>query len=86
MKTYHHNLESSRRFYPSICTSHSFEDRVNTVKYAHEVGLQVCSGGIFGLGETEEDRMDMAFDLRELGVHSVPINILTPIPGTPLEK
>ncbi|AVQ21916.1 biotin synthase BioB [Fusobacterium necrophorum subsp. funduliforme] len=86
VKTYHHNLESSRRFYPSICTSHSFEDRVNTVKYAHEVGLQVCSGGIFGLGETEEDRMDMAFDLRELGVHSVPINILTPIPGTPLEK
>jgi len=86
VKTYHHNLESSRRFYPSICNSHSFEDRVNTVKYAHEVGLQVCSGGIFGLGETEEDRMDMAFDLRDLGVHSVPINILTPIPGTPLEK
>lgn len=86
VKTYHHNLESSRRFYPTICTSHTFDDRVNTVKYAHEVGLQVCSGGIFGLGETEEDRIDMAFDLRELGVHSVPINILTPIPGTPLEN
>lgn len=85
VKTYHHNLESSRRFYGSICTSHSYEDRINTVKNAHEVGLQVCSGGIFGLGETEEDRIDMAFDLRELGVHSVPINILTPIPGTPLE-
>lgn len=86
VKTYHHNLESSRRFYPTICTSHTFDDRVNTVKYAHEVGLQVCSGGIFGLGETEEDRIDMAFDLRELKVHSVPINILTPIPGTPLEN
>lgn len=86
VKTYHHNLESSRRFYPTICTSHTFDDRVNTVKYAHEVGLQVCSGGIFGLGETEEDRIDMAFDLRELRVHSVPINILTPIPGTPLEN
>lgn len=86
VKTYHHNLESSRRFYGNICTSHSFQDRVNTVKYAHEVGLQVCSGGIFGLGETEEDRIDMAFDLRDLGVHSVPINILTPIPGTPLEN
>lgn len=86
VKTYHHNLESSRRFYVNICTSHSFQDRVNTVKYAHEVGLQVCSGGIFGLGETEEDRIDMAFDLRDLEVHSVPINILTPIPGTPLEN
>ena len=86
VKTYHHNLESSRRFYPTICTSPTFDDRVNTVKYAHEVGLQVCSGGIFGLGETEEDRIDMAFDLRELRVHSVPINILTPIPGTPLEN
>ena len=86
VKTYHHNLESSRRFYSTICTSHTFDDRVNTIKYAHEVGLQVCSGGIFGLGETEEDRIDMAFDLRELGVHSIPINILTPIPGTPLEK
>lgn len=86
VKTYHHNLESSRRFYSNICTSHTFDDRVNTIKYAHEVGLQVCSGGIFGLGETEEDRIDMAFDLRDLKVHSVPINILTPIPGTPLEN
>lgn len=85
VKTYHHNLESSRRFYDSICTTHSFQDRVDTVKNAHEVGLQVCSGGIFGLGETEEDRIDMAFELRELGVHSVPINVLTPIEGTPFE-
>lgn len=86
VKTYHHNLESSRRYYDTICTTHTFDDRVNTVNYAHEVGLKVCSGGIFGLGETEKDRIDMAFELRELGVHSVPINILTAIPGTPFEK
>ena len=84
--TYHHNLESSERFYPRICSTHSFADRVDTIRRAHKAGLQVCSGGIFGLGETEQDRIDMAFSLRSLNVHSVPINILTPIPGTPLEK
>lgn len=84
--TYHHNLESSRRFYPQVCTSHTYDDRVNTVKFAKEVGLEVCSGGIFGLGETIEDRIDMALDLRELGIRSIPINVLTPIPGTPFEN
>ncbi|EHI77978.1 hypothetical protein HMPREF9093_01663 [Fusobacterium sp. oral taxon 370 str. F0437] len=84
--TYHHNLESSRRFYPNICTSHTYDDRINTIKNAKAVGLNVCSGGIFGLGETIEDRIDMALDLRELEIGSVPINILTPIPGTPFEK
>ncbi len=85
VKTYHHNLESSRRYYPEICTSHTYDDRVNTVKNAKAVGLSVCSGGIFGLGENIVDRIDMAFDLRKLEVDSVPINILTPIPGTPFE-
>ena len=85
-KTYQHNLETSRRFYPRICTTHSYDDRVQTIKNCHAVGLDVCSGGIFGLGESVEDRIDMAFELRELGVSSVPINILMPISGTPLEN
>ena len=84
--TYHHNLESSRRFYPNVCTSHTYDDRINTIKNAKAVGLDVCSGGIFGLGETIEDRIDMALDLRELEICSVPINVLTPIPGTPFEN
>lgn len=83
--TYHHNLESSRNFYPNVCTSHTYDDRINTIKNANEVGLAVCSGGIFGLGESIIDRIDMVFDLRELGVFSIPINVLTPIPGTPFE-
>lgn len=86
VQTYHHNLETSRRFFPQICTTHSYDDRINTIKDAISVGLDVCSGGIFGLGEDIEDRIDMAFDLRTLGVTSVPINILTPIKGTPLEN
>lgn len=86
VKTYHHNLESSRDFYGNICTTHTYDERVETIKYAQEVGLQVCSGGIWGLGESEEDRVKMAFELQSLGVFSVPINILMPIPGTPLEN
>lgn len=86
VKTYHHNLETSRRFYPRICTTHTYDDRVQTIKNCHTIGLDVCSGGIFGLGESVEDRIDMAFELRELGVSSVPINILMPISGTPLEN
>lgn len=84
--TYHHNLESSRRFYPKLCTTHTYDDRINTIKYAKEIGLDVCSGGIFGLGETIVDRIDMAFDLKDLGICSIPINVLTPIPGTPFEN
>ena len=85
VRTFHHNLETSRRFYPQICTTHSYEERINTIKTAQEVGLDVCSGGIFGLGESMEDRVDMAFELSNLHIKSVPINLLTPIPGTPLE-
>ena len=84
--TYHHNLETSRRFYSNVCTSHTYDDRINTIKNAKAVGLNVCSGGIFGLGETIEDRIDMALDLRALEISSVPINVLTPIPGTPFEN
>lgn len=86
VKTYHHNLETSRRYYPKICTTHTYDERIETIKNAKRVGLDICSGGIFGLGESLEDRVDMAIELRNLGVSSVPINILTPIKGTPLEN
>lgn len=82
---YHNNLETSRRNFPNICTTHTFDDKIEAIKAAQKAGLEVCSGGIMGMGETMEDRIDMAFTLRELGIHSVPVNILNPIPGTPLE-
>ena len=81
----HNNLETSRRNFPNICTTHTYDDKIAAIKAAKEAGLNVCSGGIMGLGETMEDRIDMALDLRELGVRSVPVNILNPIPGTPYE-
>lgn len=79
----HNNLETSRRNFPNVCTTHKFEDKVQAIKAAQKAGLSVCSGGIMGLGETVEDRIDMAFSLRELGVLSVPVNMLNAIPGTP---
>lgn len=85
VKRYHNNLETSRRFFPSICSTHTYEEKIETIKMAKETGLEVCSGGIFGIGETMEDRIDMAFELRELDVDSIPLNILSPIAGTPLE-
>lgn len=84
--TYHHNLESCKDFYSNICLTHTYDDRVRTILNAKEVGLKVCSGGILGLGESPIDRIKLAFELRELDVDSVPINILTPIAGTPLEN
>jgi len=86
MSRYHHNLETSREFFPRICTTHTFEERVMTLRAAKEAGLSTCGGGIFGLGESEEDRISMALTLRELDVDSIPLNFLVPIPGTPLEK
>ena len=83
---YHHNIETSERFYPNIVSTHAYSERVNTVRMAKKVGMEVCSGGIFGLGETTEDRIDMAFLLKELEVDSVPLNFLVPIKGTPLEN
>lgn len=80
----HNNLEASAEFFPQICTTHTTEDKINSIKYAQSVGLKVCSGGIMGLGESMSDRIDMALLLRDLGVDSVPVNILNPIPGTPL--
>ncbi|MGC8736174.1 MAG: biotin synthase BioB, partial [Dissulfurimicrobium sp.] len=84
LSRYHHNIETSARFYPNIVTTHSFNERINTILAAKEAGLEVCTGGIIGLGEASEDRIDMAATLKYLNVDSVPINILVPIPGTPL--
>lgn len=81
----HNNLETSRRFFPEVCTTHTFDDKICAINSAKSAGLEVCSGGIMGIGETMEDRIDMAFTLRELGVKSVPVNMLNPIVNTPLE-
>lgn len=82
---YHANLETSRRNFPNICTTHSYQDKIDNILRAKQAGLQICSGGIVGLGETWEDRLELALDLAELEVDSIPLNLLTPIPGTPLE-
>lgn len=84
--SYHHNIETSKRNFPNICTSHTYEMKINTLKLVKEAGLWACSGGIIGMGETFEDRIDMAVSLSEVGVDSIPINSLMPIPGTPFEK
>lgn len=82
----HNNLETSRNNFEKICTTHSYDDKIKSIKAAQKVGLEVCSGGIMGLGETYEDRIDMAMDLRKLGIKSVPINMLDAILGTPYEN
>ncbi len=80
----HHNLETSKEYFGNIVTTHQWEDRVETIKKAQAKGISVCSGGIFGLGESEKDRVSMLQTLRELNVDSIPLNFLVPIPGTPL--
>jgi biotin synthase len=82
---YNHNLESSERFYSSFCTTHDFSDRVATAKTAKAAGLELCSGGLIGMGENLHDRVDLAFALRDLDADSIPVNFLDPRPGTPLE-
>jgi biotin synthase len=82
---YHHNIETSREHFPRVCTTHTFEERVEVLNDVRSLGLSACSGGILGMGESMEDRVSMAFTLRDLGVDSVPINFLMPIMGTPLE-
>jgi biotin synthase len=82
---YNHNLEAGPRFFPQICTTHSFDDRVDTCRKVRAAGMELCSGGIFGMGETWADRLDLAFVLRELETHEIPCNFLNPRPGTPLQ-
>ena len=82
----HCNLESSARYFPSVCTTHTYEEKIRTLQEAKRAGLSICSGGILGLGETMEDRIDMVLTARELGVKSIPVNLLNPIPGTPYEN
>lgn len=84
VRRFHHNLETSRRFYPHVCRTQHWEERRDTVRHVREAGLSACTGGLFGLGESWEDRIDLAFSLRDLGVDSVPINFLHPHPQTPL--
>lgn len=86
MVTYHHNLETARSFFPNICTSHDYEEDVETVRAAKRAGLKVCSGGIFGLGESLAQRVEMAMTLRELEVDSIPVNFLDPVEGTRLAQ
>lgn len=84
--SYHHNIETSRRNFPNICTTHTYDMKMETLKMVKEEGMCACSGGIIGMGETWEDRLDMAISLAELGIDSIPINVLMPIKGTPLEN
>lgn len=85
LNRYHHNIETSREYFSRICTTHEFDERLEVLKNAASLGLSACSGGILGMGESMEDRIRMAFILREIDVDSVPINFLMPIMGTPLE-
>ena len=84
--SYHHNIETSRRNFPNICTTHTYDDKLATLKLIKAEGMYVCSGGIIGMGEDFYDRIDMALDLAEAGADSIPINTLMPIKGTPLEN
>ncbi|MFH1624405.1 MAG: biotin synthase BioB [Pseudomonadota bacterium] len=86
LQSYHHNLETAESFFPRVCTTHSYRERVETVQIAKEEGFRVCCGGIFGLGETPKQRIEFAFTLRELEVDSIPLNFLNPISGTPVEN
>jgi biotin synthase len=83
VECYNHNLESSERFFPQVCTTHTYQERVQTIRHLQQAGIKICSGGILGMGETRADRCDLAFALRDLGAHVVPINILNPMAGTP---
>lgn len=86
LNRFHHNLETSKSFFPSICTTHTYHERVSTVLAAKEAGLEVCCGGIFGIGESWEDRIELAFDIQALHVEAIPLNFLVPIPNTPAAK
>jgi biotin synthase len=81
---YNHNLEAARSYFPEICTTHTWEDRWQTCQLVRESGMELCSGGIIGMGESREQRVEFAFQLSELDPHEVPMNFLNPRPGTPM--
>jgi biotin synthase len=81
---FNHNLETSERHFDKVCSTHTYQERVRTIQYVHEAGMESCCGGIVGMGEADEDVVDLAFQLRRLGVTSIPVNFLNPRPGTPL--
>ena len=85
VKRYNHNLETAKSKFPEICTTHTYQDRLDTLEIAREAGLELCTGGIIGLGETREQRMEMTLELARIYPEEVTINILVPVPGTPLE-
>ncbi len=86
VRKYHCNLETSRRYFPMLCSTHTIDDKLCTIKIAREIGFKVCSGGIIGMGEDMRDRLELAEMARDAGAASIPINILQPIKGTPLEN
>lgn len=85
VSTYHHNLETARSYFPKICTTHEYDEDINTIGIAKSAGLRACSGGILGMGESWAQRVELAFTLRELDVDSIPLNFLNPIKGTRME-
>ena len=84
LENYHHNLESAESFFDNVCTSHTYQENIDTIRNARDAGLRVCAGGILGMGESLDQRIELAVQLRDLGVESVPLNFLSPQQGTPM--